>query len=1018
MPWTASWRPQMRLDISGRKSSPVIHDTFHDHLVGPEAALPQQRVDVIVPVYRNFEATRRCLRAVLAAPVSTPFELVVVDDAAPEEALAEWLSDEARAGQFTLLRNATNLGFVASVNRGMALHPDRDVVLLNSDTEVANDWLDRIVRCAGAEPRIATVTPFSNNATICSYPFDGWQGQLPGGLGLAALDALFARTLAGEVVDLPTAVGFCMFIRRACLDAVGVFDERTFGRGYGEENDFSLRAAKAGWRNVLCADTFVFHQGGVSFGGERTELMRNAARALLNLHPDYDCRVAAFLAADPVRGLRDVLDLARVHIGGDEAAAVFAERRLQHDMLNPVPSVPSPDGLEARPVILHVCHNWGGGTLRWIEDFAKAKADCRHLLIRMGQRRDALGDRLELVDVGGGGSLMSWSLAQPIVTTATTHAEYARLLKAIVEAFGVGQVIVSSLIGHSLDVFDTGLPTLVVLHDFHPFCPAMFAWFDGPCTSCGEAELRACLAGNPYNVLWGLCDPVHRLELRAAYGRCFAREQVDIVAPSRSLHARYAQLFPVLRGIPWHFIPHGIDSGLARPLSRRRALPGQDRASRRLRLVLPGRLSPHKGLELLHAMVDELAGFADLLLLGAGEFGKAFAYLPNVQVVDDYAKEELAGHVEAFGADCALLLSVVPESFSYTLSELWALGLPVVATRRGALAERVRDGETGFLVESEAGAIVSCLRRLADDRSVLEKVADNVRNQPVRSVEAMVRDYEVVLLRHRSGTGPGGVVLGLWEALRHRDAWQWRDASIDALTRQLAEQRAIVDAMHASTSWRITRALRGLKGLLNMASGRRPDTFPAGEDVDSAPPIRSDVPAPEGRRAGDWARLLPHRADFRIEKRAALFVPDCARLVVGRGRMDSESGLIEFAQVAMETGRRHNGYVFVWLGRRDEAWYREHGREVALPVACGRLLFVDEVEFESWFLASDVYLGCRPEGVHDADAHEARLAGLPVVLAHENAQPRSGLMADVVAPAIRNDHDEPLWKRVVKATEL
>lgn len=286
-------------------------------------------VDVVVPVYRNLQTTRTCVESVLAAPVSTPFELVVVDDASPEEALADWLNQQARAGRFTLLRNDSNRGFVASVNRGMALHPDRDVVLLNSDTEVSNDWLDRIVRCAISTPEIATVTPFSNNGTICSYPFDGWPGATPGTLRLEGLDAIFADKLAGRMVDIPTAVGFCMFIRRDCLNVLGTFNEQVFGRGYGEENDFSLRAANAGWRNVLCADTFVYHQGGVSFGSERADLLRHAAQALLALHPDYDERVVSFLANDPVNEFREVIDLARARLGGDEGAAVVAERHLE-----------------------------------------------------------------------------------------------------------------------------------------------------------------------------------------------------------------------------------------------------------------------------------------------------------------------------------------------------------------------------------------------------------------------------------------------------------------------------------------------------------------------------------------------------------------------------------------------------------------------------------------------------------------------------------------------------------------
>lgn len=231
-----------------------------------------------------------------------------------------------------LHRNSANLGFVATVNRGMALHPDRDVVLLNSDTEVSGNWLDRLRHAALSGPDIATVTPLSNNATICSYPFNGWADGLPGGLGLERLDHLAAQANAGVVVDVPTGVGFCMYIRRAALDGIGLFDEARFGRGYGEENDFCRRANASGFRNVLCADVFVFHEGGVSFAAERATLQESASQTLLALHPDYAERIRAFEKLDPVAACRLRLDLARIGADASELDEVAAERRAASDV--------------------------------------------------------------------------------------------------------------------------------------------------------------------------------------------------------------------------------------------------------------------------------------------------------------------------------------------------------------------------------------------------------------------------------------------------------------------------------------------------------------------------------------------------------------------------------------------------------------------------------------------------------------------------------------------------------------
>jgi GT2 family glycosyltransferase len=173
-----------------------------------------------------------------------------------------------------------------------------DVVLLNADTITTRGWLERLAACAASDPRIATATPFSNNAEICSFPAFCVANPLP-----ADADAIAAACVAAGppgYPELPTGVGFCMFVRRAALDAIGGFDAATFGRGYGEENDFCRRAAGHGWRNVLCDDAFVGHRGGVSFGdtGHRPG-GENLAR-LLARYPGYNAAVADFIARDPL----------------------------------------------------------------------------------------------------------------------------------------------------------------------------------------------------------------------------------------------------------------------------------------------------------------------------------------------------------------------------------------------------------------------------------------------------------------------------------------------------------------------------------------------------------------------------------------------------------------------------------------------------------------------------------------------------------------------------------------------
>ena len=274
-----------------------------------------QPVDIIIPAYRGEPETRACIESVVAARLRTPHEVVVIDDASPEPALSSWLATLASQGRITLIAHAANRGFVATANEGMALHPARDVVLLNNDTEVADGWLDRLAPHAASDARVGTVTPFSNNATICSYPQANVANALPAGETTASLDRAFARANGGHAEEIPTAVGFCMYITRRCIERVGVFDEARYGAGYGEEVDFCMRASRAGFRHLVAADVFVHHVGEVSFGGSGLERRAKAQATVDALYPEFQPRVRDFIARDPLARLRQRATLARGPMG-------------------------------------------------------------------------------------------------------------------------------------------------------------------------------------------------------------------------------------------------------------------------------------------------------------------------------------------------------------------------------------------------------------------------------------------------------------------------------------------------------------------------------------------------------------------------------------------------------------------------------------------------------------------------------------------------------------------------------
>ncbi|GAB4181812.1 MAG: hypothetical protein Tsb002_02250 [Wenzhouxiangellaceae bacterium] len=257
---------------------------------------------VIVPVYNAAADLAICLESLIdtLAP-TTP--VLVINDASPDPTVEQLFQRLQRRvwPSWQWLHNERNLGFVGTVNRGMGL-TEGDVVLVNSDTQVTTGWLQRLEQCAASDPRIATITPLTNNGEIASWPQmcrdNGWPDD--------AERIARACVAAGPPLypDMPTAVGFCMWIRRAALQQLGNFDEAAYGRGYGEENDFSQRARQHGWRNVLCDDAYVAHRGGASFGPLGLKPNGEALATVESRFPDYMDQVMAFIRSDPLQHRR------------------------------------------------------------------------------------------------------------------------------------------------------------------------------------------------------------------------------------------------------------------------------------------------------------------------------------------------------------------------------------------------------------------------------------------------------------------------------------------------------------------------------------------------------------------------------------------------------------------------------------------------------------------------------------------------------------------------------------------
>lgn len=242
-------------------------------------------VDIIVPIYNGIDLLQPLLESIPRTEM--PYRLFLVDDKSPDRSVLPMLRAYAeRMENTTVIENQKNLGYTESINKALS-HTEGHVVLLNTDVRLPMYWLERLMTPILMESSVASVTPFTNSGTICSFPRFLDNNELYLGLSVDEIDAVFGR-MKPQYTQIPTGVGFCMALSRDALTAVGQYDEETFPRGYGEENDWCQRAEKAGFRNVMAENLFVYHQHGATFTSEeKRKLIASHMQRLNQKHPGY-----------------------------------------------------------------------------------------------------------------------------------------------------------------------------------------------------------------------------------------------------------------------------------------------------------------------------------------------------------------------------------------------------------------------------------------------------------------------------------------------------------------------------------------------------------------------------------------------------------------------------------------------------------------------------------------------------------------------------------------------------------
>ncbi|PYD75389.1 glycosyltransferase [Novacetimonas pomaceti] len=627
---------------------------FREPDAPPEDRAVTRPVAVIIPVYKGYEVTRECIELALRWRRPTD-RIVVINDFSPDPRIVDFLGTFEDQEGIAIISNERNRGFTCSANRGLRqVRRDEDAILLNSDTILPPGWIGRLQESVYRQPDIGTATPLSNAATIFSYPRNDGNNPIPSYDEVVETSSLLAEMDSSGIVEVPTAHGFCMYIRAECLHQTGVLREDVFAQGYGEENDFSRRAASLGWRHVVCLGTFIGHAEGQSFSAFKGDLIRRNLELLDGLHPGYHRLVNEWQKHDPLGEFRRDMDIRRL------SQAVGPHR-----------------------CVALVTHDREGGVHRFVQERALALSEEGFVPLVISPCPAATED-----------AYPRWKIVPylmedyPNILLSRRGSE----LRDFLLNLNCDRMEIHSYIGagirdiHWISLF--GIEYCIYIHDYSWFCPqiTLVSYND---VYCGEPEADVCQScimdrGTAND------DDTALPRLRELSADIFQRA-VAVITSCDDVATRYRRHINVPT-VPGQWEP---------PVTTQDVVFREKDSQDVRRVLLIGAIGIEKGYNILLKLARHVASAGLPLRFSIVGFtcdDHRLLETGVVTITGRYGEGELTSLVQAQNCDWGFLPALWPETWSYVLTEFWRQKMPVVTFDIGAPAERIRTTGGGLVV--------------------------------------------------------------------------------------------------------------------------------------------------------------------------------------------------------------------------------------------------------------------------------------------------------------------------------